>query len=75
MHGARPAVLCPKRLVGTPGQIIKQRRGGVGKGGNNSGSPKHYTKILAENAMALGWLDGKRIGKGALAVGNKTNKV
>lgn len=65
MHGARPAVRCPAKLIGTPGQVIKIKRGGKGLS-NNSGSKdkRHYTAILAENAMALGWLNGHRIRKG-----------
>ena len=31
MHGARPAVICPERLLGTPQQIIKIKRGGTGQ--------------------------------------------
>lgn len=32
--------------------------------GHTSGGKKvHYTKLLADNARAFGYLDGKRIGK------------
>lgn len=31
--------------------------------GNSAAKKKHYTKILADNARAYGWLNGKRIGK------------
>ena len=57
MHGARPAVICPERLIGTPGQIIKIRRGGTGQmsGSGPSGWKLRpnaaHSRAMAEMAM------------------------
>ena len=59
--GAGAVVMVPKivRWCGKPGQRVQ-----FGSGSNRSqGKPRHYTSLLAENAMALGWLNGKRIRK------------
>lgn len=31
--------------------------------GNSNSKPRHYTRILAINAMAKGWLNGERLKK------------
>lgn len=48
------------------GGVFKLKRWGQARGGSD-GQPKHYTKILAANAMAKGWLNGERLkSKGTL---------
>lgn len=50
------------RWCGRPGRKVTQ----YGSGRNNSKpKPRHYTGVLAENAITSGWLNGRRRGKGA----------
>lgn len=39
----------------------KLKRGGKNNKGTGAKKARHYTSILAAQAMSYGWLDGKRI--------------
>lgn len=63
-----PSVRCPAKLVGTPGQIIKIKRGGPGKnisGAANGRRQKrgYYLALRAfsEQSRAMGWFNGERL--------------
>lgn len=45
-----------------PGKIKSYKNSGSG-GGNSNSKRRHYTSIIVANAMALGWLNGRRIGR------------
>lgn len=47
--------------------LFKLKRWGPVRKGNDHSKPKHYTALLAGNAIAKGWLNGERLkGKGTL---------
>jgi len=65
MHGARPAVKCPDRLIGTPGQIIKIKRGGTGQmSGNGPSGWKLRPNAVHCRAMAEMAKQYKKVKKG-----------
>jgi len=50
----RSAVMCPERMIGTPQQVIKLRRGGPGHSGNGpSGYKMKPARVLARSLAAL----------------------
>ena len=65
MHGARPAVICPERLIGTENQIIKIRRGGSGQtSGSGPSGWKLKPNAVHCRAMAEMALQYKKVKKG-----------
>lgn len=43
------------------GLVFRIKRGAATKGSNSGGNTKkHYTRLLASNAIAKGWLNGER---------------
>lgn len=65
MHGARPAVICPERLVGTDHQIIKIRRGGVGQtSGQGPSGWKLRPNAVHSRAMAEMAMTYKKVKRG-----------
>lgn len=54
----------PKGHAQPWGFVIKLKRGGGSSSNNSAPQPKHYTKLLAENAARVGFRRGIKMGEG-----------
>lgn len=50
------------------GGMFRLKKWAANYNGNSNSKPKHYTRILVENAMARGWFNGRRIKGGTNVV-------
>jgi hypothetical protein len=52
-----------KGMSSPDGFVFRGRRGAMAGSGNSNIRPKHYTSYLADNARAVGFMNGVRIAK------------